>query len=223
MLAAALAFGLGGLPKTTRADGLTNSSNTSNTAAVSADYTLTSSVALSAPSGPKPQAGAPNPPAPQFTAVVEPVGIVPPPSGSTTGPLTILPGSSGFDTSNLNVYLGNIPSDPNATITQQALGLSFYGQGLAAGGVLNFSLSIDKSLANNPPQLQSLTPGISIRLDGVTDNSSSSPVTAAGNPPTSAQVPEPLSLVVWSALAGAVLLRARVRARGPRSVGPSGP
>jgi hypothetical protein len=199
-------------PASTLADSLTNASNTANTPTVTADYTLTSTVSLPAPTGPKPASGDPNPPTPQFTAVVDPVGVVPPPSGSATGPLTVLPGSSGFDTQNLSVYLGSIPSTPNATITQQALGLSFYGQGLQAGGVLNFALTIDQSLANNPPQLQSLTSGISIKFDQIetpqsqstqqsTDNSSASVVAQSG------QVPEPLSLLIWSALAGAALSR----------------
>src|SRR5207237_6467752 len=122
-----------------RAYGLTNSSNTSNAPRVTVHYTLTSPTTLPAATGSKPAPGDLNPPAPQITAVVDPVGVVPPPGGSVTGPLTILPSSSGFDTQNLAVYLGNIPADPNATITSQALGLSFYGQGLAAGGLLNFA------------------------------------------------------------------------------------
>jgi len=217
MLAAALAFGLGWQPMSTRAGTLTNNSNTSNTATVTVDYSLTSSSAIAAPTGSKPAPGATNPPAPQITAVVNPVGVVPPPGGSITGPLTIRTGSSGFDTQNLAVYLGNFPSDPNATITSQALGLSFYGQGLAAGGVLNFALTIDKSLANNPPQLlvdPRLSPGISIKLDGVehsspTPTTSGSPTPAAGG----ASVPEPLSMMVWSVLGAAGLWRTRLGRR----------
>src|SRR5262249_12791557 len=132
VLAAALAFGLGSRPMFARADGLTNASNTDNTSTVTVDYKLTSTISLPAPTGSKPAPGDANPPTPQFTAVVNPVGVVPPPNGSATGPLTILSGSTGFDTQNLSVYLGSIPSTPNATITQQALGLSFYGQGLAS-------------------------------------------------------------------------------------------
>jgi hypothetical protein len=211
MLAAALAFGLGWQPMSTRAGTLTNNSNTSNTATVTVDYTLTSSSAIAAPTGSKPATGANNPPAPEITAVVNPVGVVPPPRGSITGPLTILPGSSGFDTQNLAVYLGNFPSDPNAAITSQALGLSFYGRGLAAGGVLNFALTIDKSLANNPPQLlvdPRLTSGISIKLDGV-EHSSPTPSTSGSPTPDAggAKVPEPLSMMVWSILGAAGLLR----------------
>ena len=77
MLAAALAFGLGSRPMSTRANGLTNSSNTSNTPTVTADYTLSSSISLAAPTGSKPAPGDPNPPTPQFTAVVNPVGVFP--------------------------------------------------------------------------------------------------------------------------------------------------
>jgi hypothetical protein len=76
--------------------------------------------------------------------------------------------------------------------------------------VLNFALTIDKSLANKPPQLQSLVKGISIKFDQIEtphsaqqtgDNSSASVVEESG------QVPEPLSLLVWSALAGTGLSR----------------
>lgn len=221
MLAAALAMGLGWQPMSTRADGLTNNSNTSNTATVTVDYTLTSSTAIAAPSGTKPAPGAANPPAPQITAVVNPVGVVPPPGGSMTGPLTILPGSSGFDAQNLAVYLGNFPSEPNATISSQALGLSFYGQGLAAGGVLNFALTIDKSLASMAPQLlvdPKLSPGISIKLDGV-ENSSPTPSTSGSSPTPAAggaTVPEPLSMAVWSVLGLAALWRARLGGPGRR-------
>jgi hypothetical protein len=219
LLVAALALGLGVLPLSTRADGLTNTSNTSNTPTVTADYTLTSSVGIPAPTGAKPASGDTNPPTPQFTAVVAPVGVVPPPSGSATGPLTILPGSSGFDTQNLSVYLGNFPSGANSTITQQALGLSFYGQGLAAGGVLNFALTINKSLANNPPQLESQTSGITIKLEKVEDSSPSTSTTNGGATPAAGNggnVPEPLSLLLWSALAGAGLSRAAWARRAAR-------
>jgi hypothetical protein len=221
LLAAALALGLGSRPMSTRADGLTNNSNTANTPTVTADYTLSSSIAVAAPTGAKPAPGDGNPPEPQFTAVVDPVGVVPPPGGSITGPLAILPGSSGFDPQNLFVYLANVPSDPNATITQQALGLSFYGQGLASGSVLHFALTIDKSLTNNPPQLESLTPGITIKLDSVSD-SSGTPATSQGGtppPPPPPNLPEPVSLMLWSALAGAGLLRARARGRRLESPG----
>jgi hypothetical protein len=223
MLAAALAFALGWQPNSTRAGGLTNNSTTANTATVTVDYTLSSSTALAAPAGAKPAPGATNPPAPQITAVVNPVGVVPPPGGSVTGPLTILSGSSGFDTQNLAVYLGNFPSDPNAANTSQALGLSFYGQGLAAGGVLNFALTIDQSLANSPPQLlvdPKQSPGISIKLDGV-ENSSSSSSSSSSNPTPEVVGPEPLSMLVWSVLGIAAFLR--TRRAGPRAGGRSRP
>ncbi|HZW30984.1 MAG TPA: hypothetical protein VFF52_09775 [Isosphaeraceae bacterium] len=229
MLVAVLALGLGWQPMSTRADSLTNNSNTANTATVTVDYTLTSSSAIPAPAGSKPAPGAANPPAPQITAVVNPVGVVPPPGGSVTGPLTILPGSSGFDPQNLAVYLGNFPSDPNATITSQALGLSFYGQGLAAGGVLNFALTIDKSLENMPPQLvvdSSQNPGVSIKLDGV-ENSSPPPSTPSSPAPetSAAKVPEPLSMLVWSILGLATMWRTRPGGpgRGRRRASRSGP
>jgi hypothetical protein len=145
---------------------------------------------------------------PQIVALVSPVGIIPPPTSSTTGPLTILPGSKGFDENHLFVYLGNNPSD-GTPITQQALGLSFYGQGLAAGGVLHFSLTVASSLANKPPQLDAVDPTSSQPLPYITITADpSNPVTTGGNPAPESQIPEPLSLLVWSALAGAGLMRA---------------
>src|SRR5262249_45909613 len=160
------------------------------------DYTLTSSTAIAAPSGSKPAPGAANPPAPQITAVVSPVGVVPPPGGSITGPLTILPPSSGSDTQNPAVYLGHFPSDPTAPVSSQAPGPSTYGQGLAAGGVLNSALTTCKSLKKMPPQplvAPKLSPGISNKLDGV-DTSSPTPSSSDSTPTPAAggaSVPEP--------------------------------
>ena len=99
----------------------------------------------------------------------------------------------------------------------QALGLSFYGQGLASlanGGILKFSLDVANQ--NSPPQLVPETPGVSITLQ--TTGSTIwfkrryrhriQPAVAARRSAT-ANIPEPLSVLVWSALAGAGLLRAR--------------
>ena len=143
---------------------------------------------------------------PQVVALVDPAGgVVTPASSSALGPLTILAGSQGFNASGVYDYLAS-SKDQNGN-PLQALGLSFYGQGLASlanGGILQFSLDVANQ--NSPPQLDSQTPGVSITLQPSTSSSGSS---GGGTPITAADTPEPLSVLVWSALAGAGLLRVR--------------
>jgi hypothetical protein len=169
--------------------------------------------------------------APQVVALVNPTGgnatdgIATPPSSSPLGPLTILSGSQGFNTSGVYDYLTN--AKENGT-NVQLFGLSFYGQGLASltnGGILKFSL--DVANPNAPPQLEvlppqgSTTPNATITLQssdtssGSTSDTGTSTSTGSGTIGT-ASIPEPLSVLIWSALAGAGLLRARVwRKRDP--------
>jgi hypothetical protein len=158
-------------------------------------------------------------PSPQIGAIIDPAGgVVTPATSSTQGPLTILPGSHGFSTSGVFDFLAN-GTNPTTGQPEQALGLSFYGQGLAAGGVLNFSLNVAN--ASNPPQLQSQTSGVTITLDppsSSTSSSSSSSSTSSSSSSSSSSenadsVPEPLSLLLWSVLAGAGLLRVRALRR----------
>jgi hypothetical protein len=143
--------------------------------------------------------------APQVVALIEPAGgVVTPVSSSAVGPLTILSGSQGFTASGVYDYLASTKDTNGKPL--QALGLSFYGQGLANGGILNFSLNVTNQ--STPPQLVSQTPGVSIALQSP-DSSSSNTNTGTGTLTTAAETPEPLSVLVWSALAGAGLLRAR--------------
>ncbi len=110
VLAAALGFGLGSQPMSSRADSLTSSSDTSNTPTVSLEYTLTTTQAIAAASGSPPAQGSSNPPTPQVLAVDTPVSIVTPRSGSSTGPLQIVSDSSGYYYNNpteLLVDVGN--------------------------------------------------------------------------------------------------------------------
>lgn len=112
-------------------------------------------------------------PVPQVIALINPAGgVVTPTSTSTSGPLVPIDPPSGLK---IWDYLATTTKNGPAV---QALGLSFYGTGLPAGGVLNFSLDVTN--VNDPPQLVSLTKDVSITL---------------------VEGPEPLSLVVWSALA----------------------
>jgi hypothetical protein len=143
---------------------------------------------------------------PQVVALVEPSGgIVTPPASATTGPLTILANSTGFNSSGVYDFLAT-KTDANGN-TLQALGLSFYGQGLAAGGILNFSLNVANQ--NAPPQLVSQTSGVTISLNQPTDQPSAS----TSGDITASEVPEPFAFLLWSVLAGAGLLRARASQR----------
>jgi hypothetical protein len=152
---------------------------------------------------------------PQVVALIDPVGgVVTPASSSALGPLSILQGSQGFNQAGVYDYLANT-TDQNGN-PLQALGLSFYGQGLASlanGGILKFSL--DVANPNSPPQLVvPSTSDVSITLQS-SDTSGTGSAASGGNSSggtpisTASETPEPLSVLVWSALAGAGLLRAR--------------
>jgi hypothetical protein len=158
---------------------------------------------------------------PQVVALINPAGgVITPSSSSALGPLTILSGSQGFYANGVYDYLAKT-TDANGN-PLQALGLSFYGQGLASlanGGILKFSLDVANQ--NSPPQLVSQTPGVSIALQPSESSSGSTGSTgtdtnSGGNTQvTTESIPEPLSVLVWSALAAAGLLRSRVL-RKPR-------
>src|SRR5690349_9228461 len=110
VLAAVLAFGLGSQPLSSRADGLTSHSDSSNTPTVTLEYTLTTSQAIAPATGSPPPQGSTNPPTPQVLALDTPVSIVTPPSGSSASPLQIISDSSGFyfnNPSQLSVGVGN--------------------------------------------------------------------------------------------------------------------
>jgi hypothetical protein len=148
----------------------------------------------------------PNIAPPQVVALIEPPGgVVVPPSSSTQGPLTILANSKGFDSKGVYDFLAS-KTDGNGQ-PLQALGLSFYGQGLAAGGVLNFSLNVANQ--SSPPQLVSQTKGVTISLDQTLPPTH---LPDGGGIPA-AQTPEPISLLLWSVLAGIGLVRARALRR----------
>ncbi|MGP0062458.1 MAG: hypothetical protein ACLQGP_02490 [Isosphaeraceae bacterium] len=235
MLAAFLAIGLGSLPMSTRADSLTSASNTSNTTTESLEYTLTTTQAIPAASGSPPAPGSSNAPTPQLVAVVTPVSIVQPASISTSA-LQIFADSTKYyigNPSQLSVEIANSPND-GSSITSQALGLSFYGQGLAANSSLTFSLPFSQSVVGTPPPAPSFTvydpttgdqiSTISIKYDGlapvtttITPAGGTSTSTSTSTSGTVAATPEPLSLLVWSVLAGVGLWRVRSRRPyGPR-------
>lgn len=144
---------------------------------------------------------------PQLEANVIPAGGITPPTltdGSQGSPLTIEPDSYGFDKDHLVVALKN---DPLVDPTDQKFGMVFFNGGLAADNLLHFTLNINNALTS-PPTLQITSPG---SLEGVVltaEKSSLDPPPPPVDQPTPT-IPEPMSMLVWSALAGFGLFRAR--------------
>lgn len=203
-LAAALALALGACcVSPAQAGAITPSTAT-------AYYKLTSTSSLATPAA--------NIDGPQVVAAVTPAGAVVPPTnddGSQGSPLTVLATSHGFDPSQLVVALKDATSSDGSP--EQLLGLVFFGQGLQAGGELDFALSIDSALASKPPQLVSSTPGITI--SAIPDPSSPPPTGGGGNSDGETNVPEPVAFLLWAGAAGVIGLRARNRS-GRRAAAP---
>lgn len=233
VLTAALAFGLGWMPLPSRADGLTAGSNTSNTPTVLLDYTLTTTQAIAPASGTPSTSGSSNT-TPQVLALDTPISIVPPPSTSSTGPLEIRGPAAGYYYQNPNELLVGVGNTTLNGSPVQALGLTFYGKGLAAGDSLTFSMPFAASIVNgNPPQVPQFTvvnpstlqPISTIQIKYIGKDSSSGTTITTGTgtatgggsgvtiTPQGGTVPEPLSLLVWSALAGIGVWRTRRTAR----------
>ena len=184
-----------------------------NASTTTVDYSLTTSSAIGVPDS--------NISGPQVVAMITPPGSVVPPTlsnGNQGSPLTVLHGSTGFDPSQLVVALDDAPSSTGQP--QQQLGLVFYGEGFQAGGVLNFALSINSALASDPPKLQSLTQGVTITADsppaattttaGASGNRGSSSGSSTNNVVNN---PEPLSVILWSAVLVGVVARNRMLSR----------
>ena len=204
LLGTLLAIGLGFQPMAAHA--AVNASTTT------VDYRLTTSSTIGVPSA--------NISGPQIVALITPAGSVVPPTlsnGTQGSPLTVLTGSTGFDPSQLVVALNNAPSSTGQP--QQQLGLVFYGEGFQAGGVLNFALSINSALASDPPELKSLTQGVTITADSppaatTTSGASGNGGSSSGSPTNSVvNNPEPLSVILWSAVLVGVVARNRVLSR----------
>jgi hypothetical protein len=199
---ALLALGFGLQPIATRAASVNPNSSTAT-----ATYRLTSSVNIAAP-------GSTNLQTPQVVALITPAGSVIPPTnadGTQGSPLTILPTSAGFDTSQLWVALKD--GTTSAGQPQQEIGLVFFGQGLKAGGVLDFTLSIDSALASNPPVLTSQTPGITITAEPNTSTTTSGVGTNSSG--SGSEVPEPVGIILWSTVLVGLVARRRLRPSPP--------
>ena len=201
LLGTVLAPGFGLQPKAAHADSVNPNSSTTTV-----DYRLTTSSGIGVPSA--------NISGPQVVAMVTPTGSVVPPlsNGQQVSPLTVLPDSTGFDPKQLVVAL----KEGTSAQPEQELGLLFYGQGFQAGGVLHFALSINSALASNPPVLQPLTPGVTITLDSQPAGSTTGGTSGNGGSSSgssSNSVPEPLSVILWSAVLVGVVARNRLLGR----------
>jgi len=198
-LAALLALGTAFSPVDARAASMNPNASPETT---TANYRLTSTVSL-----PVPDASIQ---APQVVALISPPGGVVPPKqadGTEGSPLTVLPDSHGFDPNHLVVLL--LDSTTDSGEPQQKFGLLFDGQGMEAGGVLHFALSIDKALADTPPVLTSQTPGFTIVPDERVPSTPNGGEGGTLNGDGGNQIPEPLSLVLWSAAATGIAIRHR--------------
>jgi hypothetical protein len=155
----------------------------------------------------------------QVLAEIAPAGSVFAPSSSTQSPLTVLDGSSGFTASGLTVAIGTgklANGDP-----LQVLNLQFDSKGFGPGGVLDFSLNLGSTYTGPTPTLILEDPTTGLAPAGLSLLSYTPPTTptgggpgsttsgGGGGPPPGHNVPEPVSLALWSVAAGLGLLRAR--------------
>ncbi len=207
------------------AGAITTGATTDPTALTTFTYELTSSVDIPAAQN---ATSSSTTPAPQVVLNIAPPGaVVALQTGKDSSgnpifaqPLTPLSTSAGLDPdlSNVAVFLKPPPGTTNSG--SQELGLSFFGQGLLSavnGGHLDFSLSVDKSLA--APVLTSPDPTISVALlssapSTTTTNTATTTTTTTTTPPdsssvTPALIPEPVSLALWSTVALAGLIQVR--------------
>ena len=116
---------------------------------------------------------------------------------------------SSVDLTKLVVAKKSIPASGSSP-AQDLFGLALFGNGIKAGDHIVFSLNVAD--AKNPPvlALDSTSP-----LTGVTISSAFTlkPDTPPITSPVNGNVPEPLSLAIWSSMIGVGLLRARVLKR----------
>jgi hypothetical protein len=159
------------------------------------------------------------PPVTKIVASVIPPGNIIPPDPQTS-PLIILPGSSGFDQNNLKVLLGAGTNPTGEPL--QALALDFGEGGFHSGGTLNFSVNLDKAFLGAPslvlpPESTGLAIAQLSSVPPVTPGSGGPGTPEPTGPPGGSQVPEPLTLLLWSTgVAGFGFVRARATRSGQR-------
>jgi hypothetical protein len=152
----------------------------------------------------------------QVVAEIQPAGAVAPPTANVS-PLTILPGSSGFDSTQLIDSLGSGKLANGNPL--QVLELQFNGGGLKPGGTINFGLSLASNFTGPSPSLMIDSPTTGIQqlpftppttTGGDGSGSGSGSQSGGGSTGVTNAIPEPISLTLWSVAAGLGLLRARV-------------
>jgi hypothetical protein len=166
--------------------------------------------------------GDPNATSPEFVFQNTPAGAIVAPSDGSN-PMTFLPDSIGYTppgstTTSPYVIFDLLKKDGSQ------FGLSFFNTALVQGNVFHVDLDINKALQSNPPTFVSDAPPAGSNLPIV--SLVPDPPPAASNPSSSASssssttttaqstdVPEPLSLILWSVLTGLGLWRAH-RLRG---------
>ena len=194
VLAAGLALVLGSRPTVSLADTIT--------------YKLSTTTGLPVPAADISQ--------PQIVATVTAPGQITPPllsDGTEGSPLTILSDSTGFDPSQLVVALKQGVSSSGQN--QQDFGLVFFGSGLAANSMLHFALNVNSALANNPSLLQITSPtaGFTLTPDTTTTGTPGGGDTGGSTDHPVQNIPEPLSIIIWSTLTGTGLMRVRAMRR----------
>jgi hypothetical protein len=142
-------------------------------------------------------------PVQRVLASIIPPGTVIPPDPATS-PLTVLAGSSGFNPDDLKVSLGD-GTTPSGTAFQ-ALALDFGAGGLSPGGRVYFSLNVSPSFTG---MLTLLLPSSvsNLAIESYTPPPGVGPIGGG----TGANVPEPVSILMWTGVATFGLLRARSR------------
>ncbi len=151
--------------------------------------------------------------------IIPPGSIIPP--DPKTSPLTILPDStgyvsSGFDSKELEVLLGDGQTPEGDPF--QVMKLDFGPNGFQPGGRLYFSLNRSPAFDGLtqlvlPSSVQNLAFESLAVTDVPTDTGGGSGSGGGGGSVPPAQVPEPMSLVLWSAVLALGLVRARAYRR----------
>jgi len=204
MLGTLLAIGLGFQPMAAHAA----SANASTT---TYDYSLTTPTTI-------PIAGA-NLSGPQDVAIVTPngSGVAPTLFEGPQGPIFILNDSTGFDlTKPIMLDLVKDTTPPSGQ-TEQQLGFLFSGQAFQPGDFLHISLTFNGVLTGPPPELQSITGPINFAPDPPTTTSAGTSGNAGSSSGSSTSGiinnPEPLSVILWSAVLVGVVARNRMLSR----------
>jgi hypothetical protein len=190
-------------PTPAGADNVSSSTGGTGSSYYAQGYTLT------VPAGGVP-VGDPNATSPEFIFQNTPAGAIVAPSDGSN-PLTFLPDSVGYTapgstTSSPYVIFDLLKKDGSQ------FGLSFFNTPLVQGNVFHVNLDINTALqsspptfVSNPPAAGSNLPIVSLVPDPPATTMTPSAVTTQG----SSDVPEPLSLLLWSVLAGIGLWHAR--------------